>query len=203
MDILEPHRQCTRERMATQPVVLCVQDTTELNFNGQAIDGLGPLSFEAPRGMSLHPTYAITPEREPLGVVDAWRWAREPKGPDGTRPGIKERVRWGEGYARVADLAAELPQTRLVDVADREGDLLDLMRGARDLGNPADWLLRAKHNRALPEGDRLWARASRWARSASSCRRGADGRRARSINRFMRNGSPSRMDAAAPWRRLA
>jgi hypothetical protein len=158
MDILEPHRQCTRERMATQPVVLCVQDTTELNFNGQAIEGLGPLSFEAQRGMYLHPTYAITPEREPLGVVDAWMWAREPKGPDGIRPGIKESIRWGEGYARVADLAAELPQTRLVYVADRESDLLDLMVRARDLGNPADWLLRAKHNRALPEGDRLWDR---------------------------------------------
>ena len=106
MDILEPHRQCTRERMVSQPVVLCLQDTTELNFNGQAIAGLGPLSFEAQRGMYLHPTYAITPEREPLGVLDAWRWAREPKAPDGTRPGIKESVRWGEGSARVARASA-------------------------------------------------------------------------------------------------
>ena len=106
MDILEPHRQCTRERMVSQPVVLCLQDTTELNFNGQAIAGLGPLSFEARRGMYLHPTYAITPEREPLGVLDAWRWAREPKAPDGTRPGIKESVRWGEGSARVARASA-------------------------------------------------------------------------------------------------
>ncbi|AFL74835.1 IS4/Tn5 family transposase DNA-binding protein [Thiocystis violascens] len=152
MDILEPHRQCTRERMATQPVVLCVQDTTALNFNGRAIEGLGPLSFAAPRGMYLHPTDAIISAREPLGVLDAWMWAQAPKDPDGIRPGIKESVRWGEGYARVADLAAELPQARLVYLADREGDLLDLMRGARDLGNPADWLLRAKHNRALPEG---------------------------------------------------
>ena len=58
----------------------------------------------------------------------------------------------------MADLAAELPQTRLVSVADREADLLDLMVRARALSNPADGLLRAKHNRALPEGDRWWAR---------------------------------------------
>ena len=158
MDILEPHRQCTRARMAQHPVVLCLQDTTELDFNGQAIAGLGPLSDEAQRGMYVHPTYAVSPVREPLGVLDAWMWARDPKAPDGTRPGIKESVRWREGYERVAELAAELPQTRLVYVADRESDIRELMVRARDLGTPADWLLRAQHNRALPEGGRLWAK---------------------------------------------
>jgi len=157
MDILEPHRQCTRARMAEHPVVLCLQDTTELDFNGQAIAGLGPLSYEAQRGMYLHPTFAVTPTREPLGVLDAWMWAREPKAPDGTRPGVKESLRWMEGYARVAELAAGLPETRLVYVADREADIRELMVRARDLGTPADWLLRSKHNRALPEGKRLWA----------------------------------------------
>lgn len=158
LDILEPHRQCTRARMAEHPVVLCLQDTTELDFNGQAIAGLGPLSYEPQRGMYLHPTYAVSPVREPLGVLDAWMWAREPKAPDGTRPGIKESVRWREGYERVAELAAELPQTRLVYVADRESDIRELMVRARDLGTPADWLLRSQHNRALPEGGRLWAK---------------------------------------------
>lgn len=158
LDILKPHRQCTQARMAEHPVVLCLQDTTELDFNGQGIAGLGPLSYEAQRGMYLHPTYAVSPAREPLGVLDAWMWAREPKAPDGTRPGIKESVRWSEGYARVAELAAEMPETRLVYVADRESDIRELMVRARDLGTPADWLLRSKHNRALPEGGRLWAK---------------------------------------------
>lgn len=159
LDILEPHRQCTQRRMAAHPVVLCLQDTTELDFNGQTIKGLGPLSYEAQRGMYLHPTYAVTPEREPLGVLDAWMWAREPKDADGQRPGgVPESLRWKEGYERVADLARELPDTRLVYVADREADILDLMVHARDVGTPADWLLRARHNRALPgvKGKKLW-----------------------------------------------
>lgn len=42
MDILEPHRQCTLVRMAPHPVVLCLHNTTEPDFNGQAIAGLGP-----------------------------------------------------------------------------------------------------------------------------------------------------------------
>jgi hypothetical protein len=52
-DILEPHWQRTRERMSEEEVVLCIQDTTELDFNGQEIDGLGPLNYEARRGMYL------------------------------------------------------------------------------------------------------------------------------------------------------
>jgi hypothetical protein len=137
-------------------VVLCLQDTTELDFNGQTIKGLGPLSYEAQRGMYLHPTYAVTPQREPLGVLDAWMWARAPKDADGQRPGVPESLRWTAGYERVADLAGELPDTRLVYVADREADMLELMVRARDLDHPADWLLRAKHNRALPDGQTLW-----------------------------------------------
>ena len=55
-DILDPHITQTEARMRQHPVVLCLQDTTELDFNGPSIDGLGPLSYEAQRGMYLHPT---------------------------------------------------------------------------------------------------------------------------------------------------
>jgi hypothetical protein len=81
--------------------VLCIADTTELDFNGQEMEGAGPLSYEVQRGMYLHPTYAVTPDREPLGVIDAWMWAREPLDANGERGGIKESVRWTESYERV------------------------------------------------------------------------------------------------------
>lgn len=155
--ILQPHMDGSEARMAQQPIVLCLQDTTELDFNGQEIEGLGPLSYEAQRGMYLHPTYAVTPQREPLGIIDAWMWAREPKGADGIRPGVSESTRWIEGYERVAETAAKMPQTRLVYVADREADIVGLMQRAQELGTPADWLIRAKHNRCLPQGGKLWA----------------------------------------------
>ena len=69
-EIMAPHFAQTRQRMREHAVVLCLQDTTELDFNGQDIVGLGPLSYEAQRGMYLHPTYAVTPQREPLGVTE-------------------------------------------------------------------------------------------------------------------------------------
>jgi hypothetical protein len=73
--------------------------------------------------MYLHPTYAVSPVREPLGVLDAWMWAREPKDASGGTAGSRESERWIGGYTRVAELAEELaeelPSTRLVYVADR------------------------------------------------------------------------------------
>ena len=156
-DILDPHIAQTEARMRQHPVVLCLQDSTELDFNRQGTDGLGPLSYEAQRGMYLHPTYVVTPEREPLGVTDAWMWARQSKAADGTRPGIRESMRWTEGYERIAETALTMPGTRLVYVADREADIVELMQRAHALGSPADWLVRSQHNRGLPDGGKLWA----------------------------------------------
>ena len=127
-DMMQPHWARTAGRMQQHAVVLCIADTTELDFNGQDMEGLGPLSFEAQRGMYLHPTYAVTPDREPLGILDAWMWAREPLDENGRRGGIKESARWIESYERVAEQAATLPDTRLVYVTDREGDIATLIR---------------------------------------------------------------------------
>ena len=156
-NILQPHIDCTLKRSQHHSVVLCLQDTTELDFNGQLIEGLGPLSYEAQRGMYLHPTYAVTPDRLPLGVMDAWMWSRELKSTDGNRPGICESIRWLEGYERVSEVAQMHRETRWVYVADREADILKLMQRAHALGNPADWLIRSKHNRKLTKDDaKLW-----------------------------------------------
>lgn len=155
-DMMQPHWARTAARMQQHAVVLCIADTTELDFNGQDMEGSGPLSFEAQRGMYLHPTYAVTPDREPLGLLDAWMWAREPLDENGHRGSIKENTRWIESYERVAEQAAVLPETRLVYVTDREGDIAALMEQADALGYPADWLIRAQHNRNLAEGGKLW-----------------------------------------------
>ncbi len=85
-------------------------------------------------------------------------WAREFKDTDGHRGGITESTRWIEGYERVAEIAAQLPDTRLVYVVDREADIAALMLRAQELGTPADWLIRSTHNRSLGGGDKLWSK---------------------------------------------
>lgn len=57
-----------------------------------------------------------------------------------TRPGRKHG--WIEGCERLADMTADLPDTRLVYVADREADMLLLIKRACDLKSAVDWLVR-------------------------------------------------------------
>jgi hypothetical protein len=187
-EMMQPHWARTAARARQFPVVLCLADTTELDFNGQEMEGLGPLSYEMQRGMYLHATYAVTPDREPLGVVDAWMWARELRDAKGQRGGIKESVRWIEGYERVAEQAATLPETRLVYVTDREGDIAALMARAAELGHPADWLIRSQHNRSLDESGRLWDRveAGEALGEITFILPGRAGRRAREVRQALR-----------------
>jgi hypothetical protein len=51
-----------------------------------------------------------------------------------------------------------LPQVRQVYVADREADILALLRKAREREHTADYLIRCQHDRCLPEGGKLWSR---------------------------------------------
>ncbi len=145
--IAEPHWNATEKRAAQHPVVLALGDTTETDFNGQNAVGLGPLNYEARRGMYVHATYLITPERVPLGVANLWMWAREFRDKNGVRGGQKESLRWIEGYENLAEMAERLPSTRLVYVADRESDIVALMWRAWELNNCVDWLVRSKSNR--------------------------------------------------------
>jgi hypothetical protein len=148
-DLLAPHWDKALQRMAGQAVVLCIQDTTELNFNGRQTQGLGRLSYDAQRGMYAHMTYAVTPHRVPLGVLDCWMWARRPRG----EAALLESTRWIDGYERIAEMAAQLPSTRLVYVADREADFSALLGQAQALDYPADLLIRVRYDRKLQADD--------------------------------------------------
>lgn len=154
LDILSGHAERSRERAGAHPVVLGIQDTTELDFSSQpGIAGLGRLNYEARQGFYVHPTLLVTPDGQALGVTDAWMWSRKPK----DEPDVKESLRWLEGYGVLADLAEQTPATRFVYVADREGDLRELMAEAQRRQHAADYLIRARHNRKLAsEDDKLW-----------------------------------------------
>lgn len=161
--VLEPHRDATLERAKQFPVVLCVQDTTELDFTSKPqIQGLGPLSYESALGLYIHPTLAITPERLCLGVVDQWTWVRnaEDHGGKDRQHRLqrsleeKESLRWVEGYRRVCDWQSTLTETRLVYIADRDSDLFELFEEGQN--GEADWLIRGSQDRALVGGGLLW-----------------------------------------------
>src|SRR5262249_40993225 len=52
--ILQPHQQATRRRIGQHPVVLLVQDTTELDYTAHPPTGAGPLDAEDRLGFLDH-----------------------------------------------------------------------------------------------------------------------------------------------------
>ena len=91
-----------------------------------------------------------------LGLRAHIHASSSPKDANGQRGDITESVRWIENYEWVAERAVELPQTRMVQVGDRESDNLALMQRAQALGWPVDLLVRSQHNRVLADKKHLW-----------------------------------------------
>jgi hypothetical protein len=148
--------------MAGQAVVLCPQDTTDLNYSDLLeCDGLGFLgkngtSAEA-RGLRLHTTLALTSEGIPLGVLKAECLARqelpeEEKDRDWRMVPLEEKEthRWVRSLESCIEAAAGMPGTMVVNVADREGDFFELFARCRDEPR-VHLLVRALHDRHTDE----------------------------------------------------
>lgn len=160
--ILQTHRRQTLRRMKPHATVLVVQDTTDLNFSSRPhCTGLGQTTANQTgaktRGLKLHSSLAVEAESGlPLGVLSLHGYAPAPaKGKDPHRPiEEKESNRWLESYREAHAMAALLPGTRIVSVADREADMFELFDFRRRLVGPkADLLVRAKWDRHLAESD--------------------------------------------------
>jgi hypothetical protein len=161
--LLESHVQATQARMAAEPLVLLPQDTTGLNYTGlQRTSGLGPLGEEKGRGLWLHSLLAFRPDGVPLGVLDAQCWARPQadssgRGRNAKSIDEKESFRWIEAFQKGAAAARRMPQTQLVVITDREGDLYELHEAAQIGPANLHALIRAQHDRKLECHKRLWA----------------------------------------------
>jgi len=159
--ILEPHRERTVRRMKAQRTVLCIQDGSDLDYTSLAqCEGLGVIGTNQTsaqsRGLHLHTTLAVASNGLPLGVLRAACVAPKLKSPKDKRPSWaipieeKETFSWIEGLRDMMEVAAEMPQTRLIGVCDREADFFEMLDEHRR--NPCvDLLVRAKHNRGIAD----------------------------------------------------
>src|SRR5919109_1863066 len=153
-DILQSHVEATYTRLRSVPMVLAVQDTTEVNWTRHpATQGLGPLGHTACHGLLVHTTLAITPERVPLGLLAQQVWARDPDdiGKRARRKQLpisqKESQKWLHSLDAVSTARDCCPPTHLISVGDREADVYDVLAAPRPLG--VDLLIRASWNRCV------------------------------------------------------
>lgn len=156
--LLEPHRQATLRRIAEQEVVLLIQDTTELDYSAHPAEGVGSLAWEQRRGFYDHTTAAFTPDGLCLGVLEVNLFSRDAKtlGQSQQRRNhpieTKESFRWLEGYRLACEVKQANP-AQVVSVADCEADLYDIFVEAEQHDSPAEFVIRAKVDRRLPERD--------------------------------------------------
>jgi hypothetical protein len=159
--VLKPHCDSTRTRIAAQPVVLLVPDTTEIDLTRpvQQVQDAGPLDGDTRRGAFLHLMHAFTPDGTPLGTVQAIPWARDddkPRNATRTRGERaaqpieqKESFRWLLAMHQAREEAQHCPTTRIISVADSEADILEVLAAGMEAPRTADWIVRSCQDRAL------------------------------------------------------
>lgn len=164
--ILAPHIEKTKERIQEYPVVLLPSDTSELDYTTKkAMIGKERITNKK-TGLWLHATIAVTPERLTLGVVDAHFWNREPEVAEDSREyktarekapiEEKESYRWIQSYLKACEIARETPETQIINITDREADLIEIFQVAleeNEKGKCADFIIRSQHDRLLDEKD--------------------------------------------------
>jgi hypothetical protein len=155
--IQEPHRRQTHARCAEHPVVLCLQDTSELDFTRRTkVRDLGPIDDGRGHGLLQHTALAVTPDREVLGVLHQ-QWTKRIEVPKGeTRAERLSRPKKSDVWPKAVAAVGRPPTgTRMTHVCDREADGFETMQACAEHG--VGFLLRAQHNRHVNGAtDKLW-----------------------------------------------
>ena len=159
--LLAPHFEATQARMAAEPVVLAIQDTTTFNYSGlKETTGLGALGDKGGQGLWSHNVLACRPDGVPLGLLWNHTWARpedySSEGRNAKSIDEKESVRWVDAFGQAALAARRMPGTQVVNITDREGDIYELYDAGTVAPPNLHSLIRAQHDRNLESHQKLW-----------------------------------------------
>lgn len=170
--LLDPATRALGRKLQTSPqgtTVLCVQDTTEINFAHLAtMTGLGEIGNPKNRGLFAHAALAVGTDGVPIGLLETTTWIR-PLNERGkakerrTKPfEEKESVRWWSTIEQ-AEERVGCPGL-LMHVSDRESDIYEVFERSRT--KSFRLLVRAAHDRRVDsEQAGLWAHVSAFAES--------------------------------------
>ena len=157
--ILEPHFKKTVDRIKLCDVVVIGSDSSSLNYTSRSSNpDSGYISSNNAQGFLTHSSLATTLDRQPLGVVGAKFWARSKEKPekkvhrDYLPIEEKESYKWIESYAIANEIAKQCKGTEIINVADREADIIELWEEAikaQEKEKFAHLVIRCNHNRAV------------------------------------------------------
>lgn len=155
--IIQPHLDKSIERVSQHPVVLCLSDTTSLNYTTRKkLKDSGYISSNNAQGFFLHATIAVTPDRLHLGLVGQKFWSREKEKKarssyerERMMFAEKESYRWLEAYRNSCDLSGRCSDTNVIHITDREGDIFEIYDEYANRDDAADYVIRSNHNRRV------------------------------------------------------
>ena len=166
--LLKGHYRASEQRAAAHPVVLAVQDSTELNYSTHpATEMLGPVGDHSKKqvGLMMHETMLYNLEGTPLGLLDVQCWVRDEPALDAHRNKPieeKESCKWLKSFEAAQRLQAQCPQTQVVSMGDRESDVHELFVMAREDPLKTKLLVRACQDRQMVSQEKkfLWQHMS-------------------------------------------
>lgn len=147
--ILRAHREAVNKRNE-ESELLAIQDTMSVNYGGHGKTvGLGYNCEKETLGINSHNCILVTPNGVPIGLISQSINTRAEKNgkkrnEKQMRPiEEKESYRWLETMETAASNAPK--QTKLIHIADREGDIYELYALAKKTGE--SFVIRAIHDR--------------------------------------------------------
>lgn len=94
-----------------------------------------------------------------MGITDVQIWRREELGVRGQRKNKpieeKESYCWLKGYESANNIALSAPESTIISISDREGDIYEVLEKEPSETNKAYWIIRSSINRKTLEVDNL------------------------------------------------
>lgn len=165
-DIAEGGFQATVRAAQECGTLLAIEDSSTLEFLHSVAGELGDLGGPAnskSRGFWVHSTLLVdAATARTIGLIDQQRWTRtsERIGQGRSRKHLPreeiESEKWSFSSKCTTDrLGEKMPD--VISVCDREADYYAYMAFKRSVGQR--FIIRARYDRRLADGDELWARA--------------------------------------------
>lgn len=152
-NILNSHKASLSKRVAKHPIVLEIQDSTELDYRSHLKKtGKGHTARGVDEGgYQMHTSIVITPDKEPLGIASLRLWGRPAKrtikGKDVRKLPIKEKESYKWFRALEDGDGIYNTNCKRVIIADREADFYDFLQYLTDRNET--FIIRLKWNRKI------------------------------------------------------
>lgn len=162
-DMAEGGFQATAELAKGCKVMLALEDTTDVAFTHEVAKELsytGNKVDSKSKGFMVHSILMVDADsKKTLGLIEQNRWLRDPEGFGGRKLKTqrdyetKESFKWETASKNLAErLEGSLHNT--ISVCDRESDIIEYLHYKSV--NAQRFLVRAKSNRPLANGERLY-----------------------------------------------